>query len=401
MSKKGLVHDDHTKSITFLQAIREPAYVDVITTLHAHIVTFQSEDFGYLPLHLCMMGLAMQMHKNAKARVWDIIPTVQRAYRFPDLLIQRFVPPQVYRLDSKYSHTTASTSTLSPMTNRKGGNRAGSRQLMAGNTDCFPGRTCNNRTSEAVHGRYARPDHNRRSWDPDTICAACRRRGHPASQCDMLAIALFLDRYIKTMMSPSDRDKIESAWLQRWKERLGNPSRLPWRVMKTFLEEMDITPNVLDEQMDWECWPTDDDIEDFDVHLDGGANAGLWLGYDPIRCVGPGHTLILSQPCGDTAFNPLTRTSPMIPAPLPADGTQATMENDVRPPPAPPPNATRLSFRPPRARLPMPTQQKQLVEYKIPLEKGRPTKVCPSPEGFYIPQVVFAEWAWGKTTCGI
>ena len=91
----------------------------------------------------------------------------------------------------------------------------------------------------------------------------------------MLAIALFLDQYIKTTMSPSDRDKIESAWLQQWKERPGNPSRLPRRVMKTFLEEMDITLDVLDEQMDWECWPTDDDIKDFDVHLDGGAIAGL------------------------------------------------------------------------------------------------------------------------------
>jgi hypothetical protein len=45
--------------------------------------------------------------------------------------------------------------------------------------------------------------------------------------------------------------------------------------MKTFLEEMDITLDVLDEQMDWECWPTDDDIEDFDTHLNGRANAGL------------------------------------------------------------------------------------------------------------------------------
>ncbi len=73
----------------------------------------------------------------------------------------------------------------------------------------------------------------------------------------------------------------------------------------------------------------------------------------------------------------------MIPAPLPVDGTQATMENDVRPPPAPPPNATRLSFPPPRAWLPMPTQQKQLVEYKIPLEKVRPTKV--TNYAYYIP----------------
>ena len=45
-------------------------------------------------------------------------------------------------------------------------------------------------------GQYPCPDHNRRAWDPDITCAACKRRGHPASNCDMLAMALFLDKYI-------------------------------------------------------------------------------------------------------------------------------------------------------------------------------------------------------------
>ena len=41
-AKKGLVHDERTKSLTFLQAVRELAYVDVITTLQAHIDTYLS-----------------------------------------------------------------------------------------------------------------------------------------------------------------------------------------------------------------------------------------------------------------------------------------------------------------------------------------------------------------------
>ena len=78
-AKKGLVHDERTKSLTFLQAVREPAYVDVITTLQAHIDTYLSkQDFGYLPPNLCMMGLALQMNKNARARVRDILPRVAR-----------------------------------------------------------------------------------------------------------------------------------------------------------------------------------------------------------------------------------------------------------------------------------------------------------------------------------
>jgi hypothetical protein len=70
--KEGLLYDNRTKSITFLQAVHDPAYIDVITTLQAHIDTFQSKDFGYLPPTLCMMGLAAQMNKNPRARVRDI-----------------------------------------------------------------------------------------------------------------------------------------------------------------------------------------------------------------------------------------------------------------------------------------------------------------------------------------
>jgi hypothetical protein len=41
--KKGLLHDDCTKSIMFLQAVHDPVYIDVVTTLQAHIDTFQSK----------------------------------------------------------------------------------------------------------------------------------------------------------------------------------------------------------------------------------------------------------------------------------------------------------------------------------------------------------------------
>ncbi len=76
-SKRGLDHDNRTKSLTFLQAVQEPAYVDVITTLQAHIDTYQAPDFGYLPPNLCLMGVSAQMNKNAKAQVRDVMPCAQ------------------------------------------------------------------------------------------------------------------------------------------------------------------------------------------------------------------------------------------------------------------------------------------------------------------------------------
>ncbi len=271
LAKKGLVHDDRTKSITFLQAIREPAYVDVITTLHAHIDTFQSPDFGYLPPHLCMMGLATQMHKNAKARVWDIFPMAQRTQGFQNPSIQGCVPPHPYQMDTPKLFYTATTSDLSAMTLSRGSGQDDCRTVSASQQGCNQGRP----REPTGCGRYARPDHNQRNWDPNVVCAACKRRCHPASKCDMLAMALFLDRYIKSFMTSAEKDKLESAWLQRWQERLGNPSRLPRKVMMTYLEEMDITPDVQDEQMEWDCWPMDDGVEKFEPPMDGNATAAF------------------------------------------------------------------------------------------------------------------------------
>ncbi len=42
--KKGLLHDNCTKRIKFLQAVHDPAYIDVITTSQAHIDTFSLMD---------------------------------------------------------------------------------------------------------------------------------------------------------------------------------------------------------------------------------------------------------------------------------------------------------------------------------------------------------------------
>ncbi len=69
-------------------------------------------------------------------------------------------------------------------------------------------------------------------------------------------------------MTSSTFNKIEAAWLQRWKETLGNPLRLPYKVLQAYLNSMDILADMLDSQMDWECWPVDDTLEDFGQDVD-------------------------------------------------------------------------------------------------------------------------------------
>ncbi len=72
----------------------------------------------------------------------------------------------------------------------------------------------------------------------------------------MLAIAIFIEKY-KKEASADVKDKIKEAWLARWKHNLGNPSKKPRRVMKAYIDYLDLTVDAVDEQMCWECWPED------------------------------------------------------------------------------------------------------------------------------------------------
>ncbi len=68
-AKQGLYYDERTCSTTFLHAVQQTEYVEVVTMLQTNIDLFQDLDPGYLPPHLCMMELADQIDKSAKARV--------------------------------------------------------------------------------------------------------------------------------------------------------------------------------------------------------------------------------------------------------------------------------------------------------------------------------------------
>jgi hypothetical protein len=82
----------------------------------------------------------------------------------------------------------------------------------------------------------------------------------------MLAIAIFIEKY-KSGTSADEKDRIEAAWLKKHKVALGNPSRNPRRVMKTYIDLLDTTMDEVDKQMCWDCWPEDDDPQDGELSL--------------------------------------------------------------------------------------------------------------------------------------
>jgi hypothetical protein len=73
----------------------------------------------------------------------------------------------------------------------------------------------------------------------------------------MLAMAIFLDKYKKDI-SDDMKDKLESDWVQRWQGKLSNPSWKPRRVMKVYINLLDILVDTLDAEMCRQCWPDAD-----------------------------------------------------------------------------------------------------------------------------------------------
>jgi hypothetical protein len=63
---------------------------------------------------------------------------------------------------------------------------------------------------------------------------------------------------MKRDMSATLRDSIEKEWLDRWKERLGNPTQTPRQILRAYVEELDITVTGLDDVMEWDCWSNSD-----------------------------------------------------------------------------------------------------------------------------------------------
>jgi len=261
--KKGDFHDDKTRSTMFFQAINDYAFANLITTLLTCINNYFSvDDDSYLPGSLCIMGLAHQLNKAAKLRAKSVLPQANHlgggtnAWQF-DVPIQG--SPHVFRMDA------GGRDRPPPRNGRDGRDNRGGRGFQP--RPFTPG-SCSggSRPPPVDHNRgcFVRPDRNGRKWDDlDLICDACRRSGHIAAQCDMLAIAIFIEKY-KKEASADMKDKIEEAWLARWKSELGNPSKKPRRVMKAYIHYLDSTVDAIDEQMCWECWPEDDSGDEFE-----------------------------------------------------------------------------------------------------------------------------------------
>jgi hypothetical protein len=78
-AKKGVYYDNQAHSTAFLQSIDESAFIDTITMLLTCVNNnYSPDDDGYLPSNLCVMGLAHQLNKSAKARARSALQHINR-----------------------------------------------------------------------------------------------------------------------------------------------------------------------------------------------------------------------------------------------------------------------------------------------------------------------------------
>jgi hypothetical protein len=268
-------YDDRTRSGMFLRAVQSTEFADTVTTLLSHVNSYRQEfDDGYLPSHLRLHGLATSIHQTTQGRLRDIAsPRVRRVQHdeyttgegvsdnsafCPSPQVQGV--PQVNRTE-RQSFPRGHAPDDQPRGRGRGGDHRGGDSYDAyssrnGRSSAATGAPVRGRAPRGP-GRLTRPDRNRRPFLPDVQCAACKRVGHVAKHCDMLATAICLERYMKVDLSPSLRDSIEKEWIDRWKERLGNPTQTPRQVLRAYVEELDITVAGLDEQMEWDTWEDD------------------------------------------------------------------------------------------------------------------------------------------------
>ena len=252
-AKVGLYYDSCKKSCTFLRELQHTEYVDVVTLLQTSVETCQDQFHdGYLPTHLCLMGLAQRIEKNCRSRIREDLPRIRRIQRSsPDLIYDDDFHPHVYPTDLGSRGWDPRDFGDHPGGHRGRDARDPDRGI---GRSRYPDRGCD----PAPRGRYARPDHNRRVYDKDLQCEACKRVGHAAATCDILAQALFITKYMKYTLDDKAKANLEAVWLDRWSSKLGTSSRSPRTVMRAYLNDMDLTLNDLDAQMCWDCWPNDD-----------------------------------------------------------------------------------------------------------------------------------------------
>jgi hypothetical protein len=258
--KKNVFYSSRDRTNIFLWAVAPSNYANVMTTFQTSVDAYRNpEDDGYLPNLLRINGIAMMINNNAKHRIRNVgAPRINRVAGSDDIWEMVHAASHANANNYPFCHVQGycpRAFCLEQGRDRTPGGRGPKHWGFEGGhgVDHWG---LNRRNPDPPKGRFARFDKNWHEFKPNVQCITCKRIGHEAATCDMLAIILFLDRY-KLDMSEADQSQLESKWLNRWKDRMGQPARTPRQVTRTYCDMLNITPEHLDLAMMQESRPDD------------------------------------------------------------------------------------------------------------------------------------------------
>ena len=96
-------------------------------------------------------------------------------------------------------------------------------------------------------------------------CAACGKYGHEAVRCDMLGMAVFIQRYSTKRENADAIKEAENRWMERNKPFLPRDSRSPGTILANYCAEMGFDDTQVEDELDWDYLAVnsvvDDDLE--------------------------------------------------------------------------------------------------------------------------------------------
>lgn len=199
------------------------------------------------PHHLTVMELARTLHDDAARRA----STSPRSSAFH---LSQHSHNDTFSLHSPVS-TLASATTLDASSH------------LDARPNHIQGYTVNaTRRTSTSHTRRTEPNPSSRPALPrqpqhQGPCEACGKYGHQAVRCDMLGMALFLQRYSGNRSNQDTIREAEARWVERNKRHLPRDDRTPRTILANYCAEMNFTEDKIDSELDWD-FLRDDDFQD-------------------------------------------------------------------------------------------------------------------------------------------